>query len=155
MSSHNSLSCPVFLSKHPKCRTRSTSGNKTCMDWIFPPSGRLPSTTTIISSAIPRAFLGEPKPLGSIRFAQAESTYVKGAASFEITHPGVMHGIAGWLSLDLTPEITISNSPSEPNVHWGHAFFPVDTPVTVNTGDAVYRWLLALMTVWSGDGRWE
>ena len=100
----------------------------------------------------PQSFLGEPKPLGSIRFAQAESTYVKGAASFEITHPGVMHGIAGWLSLDLTPEITISNSPSEPNVHWGHAFFPVDTPVTVNAGDAVS---VALSTHDGVEWRWE
>ena len=101
----------------------------------------------------PQNFLSDPKPLGSIPFAEAESTYFKGAASFEITRPGVMHGIAGWLSLDLTPEITISNSPSEPNVHWDHAFFPLDTPVTVNPGDA-YPWLLALMTVRSGDGRW-
>jgi len=73
----------------------------------------------------PQNFLSEPKPLGSIPFADAENAYVKGTAAFAATRSGVMHGIAGWLSLELMAGITISNSPAEPNVHWGHAFFPL------------------------------
>lgn len=100
----------------------------------------------------PQDFLSEPKRLGGIPFAEAESTSVKGAASFEITRPGVMHGIAGWLVLDLAPGITISNSPSRANVHWDQAFFPLDIPVPVNAGDGVS---LALSTYDGAEWRWR
>jgi protein arginine N-methyltransferase 1 len=97
-------------------------------------------------------FLSGPQPLGAISFAEAESGYVKGTAAFEITHPGILHGVAGWLSLELIAGITITNSPTAPNVHWGHAFFPIDTPITVNTGDGV---TVALSTNDGEEWRWQ
>jgi len=100
----------------------------------------------------PQNFLSDPKPLGRIPLSEAESAYVRGAATCVASRAGVLHGIAGWLSLDLVPGITISNSPSKPDVHWGHAFFPLETPVALNLGDCVS---VAISTHDGMEWRWQ
>ena len=100
----------------------------------------------------PQNFLSDPKPLGRIPLSEAESTYVRGTATCVATCAGILHGIAGWLSLDLAPGITISNSPSKANVNWGHAFFPLETPVPLNAGDRVS---VAVSTHDGAEWRWK
>ena len=96
--------------------------------------------------------LSNPATLARIPFSEANSTYVKGSASFIATRAGVMHGVGGWSSYELVPGISFTNSPTNPTAHWAHCFFPLEAPTALNEGDRVD------VTISTKDGsawRWQ
>ena len=60
------------------------------------------------------------------------------ACTLAINRTGTLHGVGCWFIAQLSPSITLSNSPlSEQRVDRRNVFFPLDRPVPVQTGDSV------------------
>jgi protein arginine N-methyltransferase 1 len=57
--------------------------------------------------------------------------------SFISSRSGIVHGLAGWMDLQLTEDIVLSNSPSSASTVWENIFFPVDKPLEVSEGDVI------------------
>jgi ubiquinone/menaquinone biosynthesis C-methylase UbiE len=73
--------------------------------------------------------------------------------SFRLSHSGTIHGLAGWMDLQLTDDIILSNSPlSKPTV-WENIFFPIDMPLKVSEDDTIE---VGLKTIpFEGDYEWS
>lgn len=55
-----------------------------------------------------------------------------------VTRTGTLHGVGCWFVAQLSPSVTMSNSPlSEQRIDRRNVFFPLDRPVAVQTGDSV------------------
>ncbi len=85
----------------------------------------------------PDDMLGPPVSLATIRFEEVDSPYVAGEAISVAARDGVMHGLGGWITVELAPGICFSNSPLGATVDWNHSFFPIETPVELRAGDGV------------------
>ena len=85
----------------------------------------------------PRCTLfAEPQLLASVDLREAESTDIAGQVRFVASRSGLVHGIGGWFSSRLSPNVICSNG--VPNkVSWRHAFFPLDHPLEVESGTAL------------------
>ena len=78
--------------------------------------------------------------LATVSFQDVETTYASGETLSVIEKNGVMHGLGGWISVNLVPQVSFSNSPLECSdriVKWTQSVFPIDTPVPVSVGDHV------------------
>jgi len=59
-------------------------------------------------------------------------------STLPITRTGTLHGLGCWFVAQLSPSVTMSNSPlSEQRVDRRNLFFPLDRPVPVQAGDSV------------------
>lgn len=54
----------------------------------------------------------------------------------KIETSGICHGLLGWIRIQLD-EHWLSTSPTDPEVHWGNAFLPIDPPVPLEQGEEV------------------
>ncbi|MBI4378401.1 MAG: 50S ribosomal protein L11 methyltransferase [Nitrospinae bacterium] len=57
--------------------------------------------------------------------------------SFKSSRGGIIHGLAGWMDLQLTDDIILSNSPLSPSTVWENIFFPIESPLEISEGDTV------------------
>ncbi len=81
--------------------------------------------------------LAVPALLTTINFATVSSTYVAGETVSVAAQNGVMHGLGAWIELELAPGVSFSNTPLGPTVNWAQNFFPIETPVAINSGDLI------------------
>lgn len=101
------------------------------------PIRRFAANNTFGMRVKPGGLLGAPKELVKISFEEFDGLYVAGQATCIAERDGLMHGLAGWMKTELAPGVSFTNSPMETGVDWGQAFFPVDPPVPLRTGDRV------------------
>ncbi len=80
-------------------------------------------------------FLSEPASLVNFDLMDVESTDFSGQISFIARRDGLLHGLGGWFSAELTPGLTISNTPPELAPSWNQTFLPIERPLLVRTGD--------------------
>jgi hypothetical protein len=67
-----------------------------------------------------------------------ETTAVRGAATFEVTRPGVLSGLGGWFLADLASGVTMTNAPGAADqIGRRQAFLPIAKPVRVDVGDQI------------------
>jgi hypothetical protein len=60
------------------------------------------------------------------------------SVSMTCERTGTVHGIGGWFSAELAPQVTMSNSPLDPaRIDRRNVFLPIDRPVPVEAGDRV------------------
>ena len=85
----------------------------------------------------PQSLLAASESMARINFLSAENLFVAGDCTSIIERDGVMHGFGAWMTVNLIPGISFSNSPINPTVDWARSFFPIETPVAVRAGDAV------------------
>jgi protein arginine N-methyltransferase 1 len=94
-----------------------------------------------LHSVYPFAF-SEENPLGSpVRLMSIAPGSVISelpmTGSIKIEKSGILHGIAGWFSAHLSPNVVISNSPLESKpISRTNLFFPIPKPLPVNAGDS-------------------
>jgi SAM-dependent methyltransferase len=96
---------------------------------------------------------GQPVVTFDLTQPQAASGSASGDVTLEVTRDGVLHGLAGWFTSDLTPGITMTNAPGAPDrIFRRNAFLPLDPPVAVRAGDRLIVHLAVrpaeLMLVW-------
>ena len=80
-------------------------------------------------------FLSEPASLVNIDLIDVESTDFSRQISFIACRDGPIHGLGGWFSTELIPDLNISNAPSNDTPSWNQTFFPIERPLMVRTGD--------------------
>ena len=91
---------------------------------------------SIIDEEIRRShLLSEEKRLWSLDLYKLKDRVVRGALEFAFIRTGRLHGFAGWFRARLSEDVSLSNSPDQPETHWKQAFFPVNYPVRVSRGD--------------------
>jgi type I protein arginine methyltransferase len=81
--------------------------------------------------------LSEPQPWANVLLREATKDAASGDASFTCTRDGTLHGIGGWFEAELTPGVSLSNSPSSQTTSWSRALLLLGKPVTVRIGDRV------------------
>lgn len=101
------------------------------------PIRRFATNNTFGMKVIPEGLLGAPRELAKISFREFDGLYVDGHATCIAARDGLIHGLAGWMETELAPGVSFANSPMKAGVDWGQAFFPVDPPVPLRTGDHV------------------
>ncbi|MHC4996130.1 MAG: 50S ribosomal protein L11 methyltransferase [Planctomycetota bacterium] len=76
-------------------------------------------------------------PVASIDLTtETDPTFHK-QAFFAMRQGGTVHGVTGWFTAHLTPDIAISTAPDQPQTHWKQAVFPFRDPVNVIKGDVL------------------
>jgi len=85
----------------------------------------------------PHQLLTKPQCWATIDFLTTESADVSATAHFEVVRPGLAHGFIVWFDSVLDDEIGFSNSPWEPEMIYGSAFFPWSSPVDLGFQDTV------------------
>jgi protein arginine N-methyltransferase 1 len=104
-------------------------------DLDFTPGRALAANNLYTVKLAPKDFLAPPTPLLSVDLLQVETNSAAGVTEVEITRSGALHGIGGWFSAQLTPDLSLTNAPGGNTPSWVHTFLPLDHPVSVNAGD--------------------
>lgn len=84
------------------------------------------------------AFVAEPKLWLTLDYATEERTQFASALSWTPVREGVIHGFAVWFDSVLSPGVSFTNAPGEPETIYGNAFFPLEKPVQVSNGDEIH-----------------
>jgi hypothetical protein len=101
----------------------------------FSPGRSVAANNLLWTGLSPQSFLSEPATLVDAEMAQIARPEVGGEASFVVKRDGVVHGLGGWFEAELTPGMTISNTPPNDVPSWSQAFLPLERPLRVKTGD--------------------
>jgi protein arginine N-methyltransferase 1 len=82
--------------------------------------------------------LGTPLNLASLQLGTSTHSNFTAEASTTITRQGILHGLGGWFSAQLSPSTTMTNSPlAAHSINRRNVFFPLDHPVMVEPGDCI------------------
>ena len=102
------------------------------------PARALASNTGYPVKLLPEQLLGlSVEPL-SVDPSTSGSQPLHFGCTLPITRTGTLHGLGCWFVAQLSPSVTMSNSPlSEQRVDRRNVFFPLDRPVPVQPGDSV------------------
>lgn len=97
--------------------------------------------------------LGEVVPLASIDLTQVTRLHTGGATHSDVMRDGALHGVCGCFVTTLADGVTMSNVPGESETtNFAQAFFPVEAPISVRTGDRV---AIRLETHDGAAARWQ
>jgi hypothetical protein len=82
--------------------------------------------------------LADPRTALRVDFSQAVAGPLRLDASFTIARSGILHGIGGWFEAQLSPSVTLSNSPLDRmRIMRRQAFLPIGAATELSAGDKV------------------
>jgi protein arginine N-methyltransferase 1 len=88
--------------------------------------------------------LADGETLATLELGAEAAAYLSWSAEFSCDRDGTLDGIAGWFDCRLTDDVHMTNSPvAADNLNRPQAFFPLDVPVTVKTGDCINATVMA------------
>jgi protein arginine N-methyltransferase 1 len=97
--------------------------------------------------------LGEPRLWARLDYASVEDLNVSSRVVWTLGKAGTAHGILIWFDTVLCEGIGFSNSPTDPQLIYGNAFFPFSMPIELSEGDLLTADLRATLVgedyVWS------
>lgn len=113
--------------------------------WLNRPAGfdYAPARTWAVNTGYPtrlsrEQLLGDPARAAAIRLGEATGDVIPLEATITAARPGTLHGVGGWFEAQLSPQVTLTNSPFSPQrIDRRNVYFPIDEPVSVATGDEV------------------
>ncbi len=112
--------------------------NRTPMGLDVRPARSLASNTGYPVKLTPEQLLGPSAEPLSVDPSLSGSKSLHFTCTLLINRTGTLHGLGGWFGAQLSPSVTMSNSPlSEQRIDRRNVFFPLDRPVPVQTGDSV------------------
>ncbi|MGI8559327.1 MAG: 50S ribosomal protein L11 methyltransferase [Solirubrobacteraceae bacterium] len=86
----------------------------------------------------PDALLSDAIVLASLDPSEDNGSPIRVRATATVGRTGVLHGVGGWFTAQLSPSVSMTNSPLAANrINRRNVFFPVDQPVPVEPGDNV------------------
>jgi protein arginine N-methyltransferase 1 len=85
----------------------------------------------------PEQLLVRPQQWATLDYRSIEHPNVAGSLAWEAERSGTAHGLALWFDAELGEGIGFTNAPDQPELIYGHAFFPLQTPVAVDSGDRI------------------
>lgn len=77
------------------------------------------------------------QPITSLDYVSVQSADLSGETSWVADRAGTAHGVSVWFDATLAEGVAFSNSPVEPELVYGSAFFPFFEPVAIAAGDAI------------------
>jgi hypothetical protein len=97
--------------------------------------------------------VGAPEIVGELWFNRPPEAFVlAGEATWRLTRPGPVHGLAYWFDLELAPDEWLSNAP-DALASWGYLFLPCDPPLEVSP-DTTLNATVGLDTLPDGSPGW-
>jgi hypothetical protein len=87
---------------------------------------------------MPQQLLAKPAVACSVDLHHLNPDTWTGSAEFEIQQQAELHGMGGWFQAQLSPSVTMTNSPlAADRINRRNVFLPIEKPVTVSPGDKV------------------
>lgn len=106
-------------------------------DINFSPAFDLFSKKIMIESVNHEGLLSSPVSFGIIDLTTVSQSQFQLREYIPITKAGRIHGVAGWFNVVLCEGVEINTSPVHVQTHWKQAFFPLQEPVEVISGDVL------------------
>jgi protein arginine N-methyltransferase 1 len=104
----------------------------------FTPASAIAVNTGYPVKYRPNQLLGTPGRIASLDLATSSAGALEVEARIRTRRAGVLHGIAGWFSAQLSPRVVMTNSPLSRKPIARHCvFFPLDPPAKVKKGAAI------------------
>ncbi|MFM9942734.1 MAG: 50S ribosomal protein L11 methyltransferase [Hyphomicrobiaceae bacterium] len=72
-----------------------------------------------------------------VDFTKPNRMLRKGTASWTVTKPVTIHGLAVWWSAALAPDVILTTSPMAAATHWEQLFFPALEPLELAAGETL------------------
>jgi hypothetical protein len=86
----------------------------------------------------PANVCGDAVAIANIDLNHATTAPFRGDVTATIRRSGAMHGLGGWFTAELAPEISMTNSPLVPeHIQRRQIYFPIDCAIQVTEGDSV------------------
>ena len=97
--------------------------------------------------------------VAQLDYSVIDSPNVEKTVVLEALRDGTAHGMTMWFDSVLTPGVTMTNAPGEPELIYGQLFLPFESPLTlrvrdrvtidlavrlVNNDDYLWRWNVAV-----------
>lgn len=113
----------------------------------FRPARSLAANTGYPVKFNPEHLLGTPEVAWSVDPSRCDGGSLSMRTQLEVTRPGILHGIGGWFVAQLSPHVTMSNSPLvAQRINRRNVFFPLDQPISVQKDDLVFAHMCILPT---------
>lgn len=113
----------------------------------FRPARSLAANTGYPVKFAPEHLLGVPEVVWSLDPSSYDGRPLSLRAQLHVTRPGTLHGIGGWFVAQLSPHVTMSNSPLvAQRINRRNVFFPLDRPIAVQKDDLVFVSMYILPT---------
>ena len=104
----------------------------------FRPARQWAANTGYPVEFVPEQLLGSPGNLASINLPESTAAPFRSEACVVANKRGTLHGIGGWFTAQLSPSVTMTNSPlSADRINRRNVFFPIDRPVELAPGNCV------------------
>jgi protein arginine N-methyltransferase 1 len=87
--------------------------------------------------ARPDQLLTPPQSCAVLDYATIEDPNVHSEITWKMTRQGIAHGFCLWFDSTLAEGIGFSNAPSNPELIYGSAFFPLSVPTSLAVDDTV------------------
>ena len=105
----------------------------------------------------PEQLLSDAHCLATIDYATVEGPNFSASATLAAAGAGTAHGLCMWFDSILAEGVRFTNSPSAPELVYGHAFFPWPQPISLDAGDTVAIHVRATLVaddyLWSWETR--
>jgi type I protein arginine methyltransferase len=85
----------------------------------------------------PAQVLTPPQAWCTLDYRTIDSPDVRGDVAWTAQRAGVAHGVGLWFDAELVPGVGFSNAPGEPELVYGQAFFPLQSELSLETGDRI------------------
>jgi protein arginine N-methyltransferase 1 len=85
----------------------------------------------------PQEILLPPQTWATLDFTRLTQADVSGEVTWIAGRSGTAHGLLVWFDAILAEGVQFTNAPGEPEMIYGHAFFPLTQPVALDVGDKV------------------
>jgi len=102
-------------------------------------------------------FLVEPQCCATLDYGTILSSDLSARLTWVANRTGTAHGFSAWFDTKVAEGIFLSNAPGQPELVYGHSFFPWTDPVDLTVGDQITILLQAALVgddyVWRWDTR--
>ncbi len=103
----------------------------------------------------PVALLASPAAVFDLDLYRVGGDRCEGSALFQVSRPGVLHGLAAWFDATLAEGILLSTAPDAPATHWQQAFLPIGESLEVAPGWAMTARLWGTFSGWHDVWTWS
>ena len=114
------------------------SWGRTPAGYDFRPALAIAANTGYPARFDPAHLLGAPARAISVRLSTASTAALGAEVVLVAERPGALHGIGGWFEAQLSPSVTLTNSPVAARpIFRRQVFFPIARPVALEEHDQI------------------
>jgi protein arginine N-methyltransferase 1 len=132
------LDLSIALIEHPRLRDRLQFWRTRPADFDVTPAFEIAANTGYAARVRPDHLLSAPATAARLDLLAELSGPIHAAATLQASRDGTLHGICGWFTAQLSPRVTMTNSPlSEERIFRRPIFFPIAEAVAIEAGTTV------------------